>query len=99
MEAFIAVPLFLLSVLVTIGVKSVAIRAQLLAVPTERSSHVVPTPVGGGLGIVLAYLLGILYLCQRMTLPFPEVLALVASLPVAFIGLIDDRRHVDFRVR
>ncbi|MGB4247011.1 MAG: glycosyltransferase family 4 protein [Pseudohongiellaceae bacterium] len=99
MEAFITVPIFLLSVLATFGVKSVAIRAQLLALPTERSSHHVTTPVGGGLAIVLAYLLGIAYSWFSATLAPPEVQALLAALPVALIGLIDDRGHVDFRIR
>src|SRR3989338_3623698 len=99
MEAFITVPIFLLSVLATFGVKRVAIRTQLLALPTERSSHHVTTPVGGGLAIVLAYLLGIAYSWFSATLAPPEVQALLAALPVALICLIDDRGHVDFRIR
>lgn len=98
-EAFITVPIFFLSVLVTFGVKGVATRAQLLALPTERSSHLVTTPVGGGMAIVLAYSLGVLYLWLSASSASDEVQVLTAALPVALIGLIDDRGHVDFRVR
>lgn len=98
-EAFMAVPIFLLAALATRWVEGMAVRAQLLAVPTDRSSHLIPTPVGGGLGIVLAYLLGVLCLWLGESLVTAQLLALAASVPVAIIGLIDDRRHVDFRVR
>ncbi|MDP1930114.1 MAG: glycosyltransferase family 4 protein [Gammaproteobacteria bacterium] len=98
-EAFIAVPIFFLSVLMTDWVKNVAVQAQLLALPTSRSSHSEPTPVGGGLGIVVAYLGAMLYLWWSTSLMPVEILVLCVSLPVALIGLIDDRRHVDYRVR
>jgi UDP-GlcNAc:undecaprenyl-phosphate GlcNAc-1-phosphate transferase len=37
---------------VTFAYRSVAVRSGLLDRPVERSSHSVPTPTGGGLGIV-----------------------------------------------
>lgn len=98
-EAFLAIPLFLMSALLTGILLRLSSRAQLIAVPVDRSSHNAPTPVGGGLGIVAAYLLGILYLQWTGLVPTSEFQILAVSLAVAIIGLMDDRRHVDFRLR
>lgn len=98
-EAFLAIPLFLMSVLVTGIVLRLASSAQLIAVPVDRSSHNAPTPVGGGLAIVAAYLVGILCLQWTGLVPTSELQVLAVSLAVAIIGLADDRRHVDFRLR
>ena len=35
-------------------------RLQLLDIPDERSSHELPTPHGGGVGIILAFSFGML---------------------------------------
>src|SRR3546814_15618576 len=41
---------------VTLAARGYALRRDLLDHPGERRSHVVPTPRGGGIGIVLAML-------------------------------------------
>ncbi len=99
LEVFLAIPIFIFAVLSTAWVKKVAESAQLLAIPTTRSSHVVSTPVGGGLAIVLVYTLTLMFLFYENMFVGSEPAVLCASLPIAAIGLIDDRRHVDFRVR
>lgn len=98
-EVFLAIPIFILSVVSTAWVKKVAESAQLLAIPTHRSSHVASTPVGGGLTIVLVYALTLAFLVYKDMLAGYELAVLCASLPIAGIGLIDDRTPVDFRVR
>ena len=98
-EAFLAIPLFLISVFATATVLRFATRAHLIAMPGDRSSHHTPTPVGGGLAIVGTYFIGLLIALLAGFTPVSEFLALAASLVVAMVGLIDDRRHVDFRVR
>ncbi len=98
-EAFLAAPLFVLSTLMAAVVLRFASRASLIAVPVDRSSHMAPTPVGGGLAIVATYLVGLFYLRWNGFLPASEFFALAVSLVVAIVGLIDDRRHVDFRMR
>lgn len=98
-EAYLAVPLFLMSAVITAIVLRLAARAHLIAVPGDRSSHNAPTPVGGGLAIVGTYSLGLLIMLQAGFLPVSELVALAVGLAVAIIGLIDDRRHVDFRLR
>lgn len=74
-------------------VRRYALRRGLLDHPGERRSHRVPTPRGGGLGIVGAWLF-VLALCsvgwpERM----PSLLAMMGGMSlVAGIGWIDDHR-------
>ena len=73
------------------------VRFGLLAVPNERSSHVKPTPHGGGIGIVLGGSAAGLVLAQR---GFFEVWVLLGLAGViGFIGLVDDIRQLSPRIR
>lgn len=54
-DALLILPVFLLSVAVTGGVRALALRTRMMAVPNARSSHSQATPLGGGLAMVLAY--------------------------------------------
>lgn len=98
-DAFLIIPLFLLCVLATAAAIKLAQRMQMLALPTQRSSHTQATPVGGGIAIVLAYALGLIVLAWQQRLLPVELLALCASLPVAVAGFIDDRRDLHHRLR
>jgi Fuc2NAc and GlcNAc transferase len=75
-----------------------ATRLGLIQAPNQRSSHVWPTPTGGGLGfVVAASLAGLGGLCFS---DWPEgsgVLGLAAAL--AAVGLRDDIRHVPALLR
>ncbi len=99
LAAFLIIPVFLLSLLLMAAMLNFAHRAQLVAIPTARSSHTVITPVGGGVAIVFAYLLGIALLALQGGLGFFELLALSMSLPVAVAGFIDDRSDLHHRLR
>lgn len=98
-EAFLIIPLFLLCVLATAVVRQLAQRTAMLAIPSERSSHTQATPVGGGITMVLAYLLGLTLLAWQQGLAGLELLALCTSLPVAIAGFVDDRSDLNHRVR
>lgn len=99
LDAFLIIPLYLLCVLATAGARELALRTSMLALPCARSLHTFATPVGGGIAIVLAYVLGLALLAwQHRLAPF-ELLALSASLPVAVAGFIDDRYELNHRVR
>lgn len=90
----------ILSTLMTAGVRSYALRHAVLDIPNERSSHVVPTPRGGGLGIVLATQAGLTIGALAGWLEFPVFLAVVVGgTLVAAIGLLDDHRSVPAIVR
>jgi UDP-N-acetylmuramyl pentapeptide phosphotransferase/UDP-N-acetylglucosamine-1-phosphate transferase len=65
------------------------LRAHVMDDPNERSSHTVPTPRGGGIGIVAGLTAGLLVagLCGA---PVPHWRILVGTVLVAVTGFIDD---------
>ncbi len=72
-------------------------RLGLVQPANERSSHVVPTPTGGGLGIAIGGTLAGLPLL--LVLPLAAATALIAGLVIAAIGFADDRKPVSIRLR
>lgn len=91
---------FLVSMLLTGVIRQVALARGVLDVPNSRSSHVLPTPRGGGLAIVLTVLLAIAVMHARGGLP--EAVAavlLVGGTIVALIGFVDDLRSVSALAR
>lgn len=100
MTAAVCLAVFVMSALFTGAVRNYALRKQLMDVPNERSSHTVPTPRGGGVGLVGAFLLGLpvaVYL-GLLTVADASVLA-VPGLAVAAIGFADDHGHIAARWR
>lgn len=88
------------SLLLTGLVRRLALSHGALDVPNERSSHVVPTPRGGGVAIVLATTAALLVLASRGMLQQDLVIALGGGgVAVAFIGFLDDRHRLSARVR
>lgn len=80
--------------------RSYALKKQLIDVPNNRSSHTVPTPRGGGVAIVVTFLLALLFLGFFNMLPADLVWALVgAGVGVALVGFIDDHGHISARWR
>ncbi|CAL96198.1 MraY family glycosyltransferase [Azoarcus olearius] len=77
-----------------------ALARSLVDVPNARSSHSTPTPRGGGLAVVLPFLVVILLLGWVGLLPAAEVAALLgAATLVAAVGFLDDHGHVAARWR
>lgn len=71
------------------------IRTGVVDVPTARSSHTRPTPKGGGVGVVVAFLTGILVLYKfaaisRLADPYFRGVIL-AALGIAVVAFLDDR--------
>ncbi len=92
------VVLALLSALVTGWVRHYAL-VRLLDVPNARSSHTRPTPRGGGLGIVLVLLIAGFFAFAFDLLPASLATALLAAVPLAIVGFIDDHGDVPARWR
>jgi len=101
MSVWLLFPLSIfLSTLLTGGIRRYAISRSLIDVPNARSSHSVPTPRGGGVAIVVSFLL---------TLPVLGVLggagwSLVWSVlgtgtGIAALGFLDDHGHIAARWR
>lgn len=77
------------------------LRAQLLDVPNHRSSHTIPTPRGGGLGFLLAFLVALPSLLWLTPGTDPRTLAsvVVVLTPLALIGYLDDLHSLPARTR
>lgn len=100
MMAFLIACAGVLSWAATAAMRRYALSAELLDLPNARSSHSVPTPRGGGLAFVGAFLSCLL--AGHFLQPTPSTLgsALAGSgFLVAAIGFWDDRRYVPARLR
>ena len=88
----IAVASFAIAFATALLIRRRARRMGLIAEVNERSSHTVPTPSGGGIGIVLAASLAGIF----VALPYPVeiVPVIVAGLLIAAIGYFDDRQPI-----
>lgn len=94
------VSVVVVSVLLTGWLRAFALSRELLDVPNSRSSHVSPTPRGGGVAIVLVVLAVLPLLAWSGVLSPSSLWALIgAGLPVAAIGWLDDHRDVAARWR
>jgi Fuc2NAc and GlcNAc transferase len=83
--------LFLVSALITAGVRMVLVRRGLLDFPNSRSSHSVPVPRGGGVGIVVVFLSSVVWILSRNLIPARLAWALVGGgLAIAIVGFLDD---------
>lgn len=74
-------------------------RFGLVDAPNHRSSHVQPTPRGGGFGIVFGAAFAGIWVCAMSSAPWPLWAALGLSLLIAVVGLWDDIRFVSVRLR
>jgi Fuc2NAc and GlcNAc transferase len=77
-----------------------AFSRNLIDVPNSRSSHVTPTPRGGGVAIVLVVLMMLPFLTWSGALQLHSMVAMLgAGALVAGIGWLDDHGHVAPRWR
>jgi Fuc2NAc and GlcNAc transferase len=90
----------LLTGLLTGWLRRYALAASLIDIPNARSSHLLPTPRGGGLSIVIVFLLGLLSLFGLDLLTSATLWALLGSgAIVAITGFLDDHGHIAARWR
>lgn len=81
-------------------VRRYALWRSVLDIPNRRSSHVTPTPRGGGVVIALSWLIGIGALGLTGALAFPAAVGLGGGgLAIAVLGWIDDHRGLRARER
>ena len=70
-------------------------RFSKMDIPNERSSHITPTPRGGGIAFVATSLIGFLLLLLNNALNGTELLSLCcAGATVAIAGHLDDRQKI-----
>ncbi|MES2604641.1 MAG: glycosyltransferase family 4 protein, partial [Pseudomonadota bacterium] len=72
---------------------------QWLIPPNSRSSHVIPTPSGGGIGFVLVFMVYAYWRRHEVLPDWQGALALVGAMLLAFVGLLDDFRNLGIRLR
>lgn len=90
------------SYLAVAAVRALARRWNVLAFPNERSSHVRPVPLCGGVVLVVCNLIAWVgyALVHHQTLSLPHVLAFLAgAVLVAGISFVDDLGHVPYGIR
>ncbi|MEX5320907.1 glycosyltransferase family 4 protein [Pseudomonas shirazica] len=86
--------------LMTAALRRYALSRSLLDIPNARSSHTLPTPRGGGLAFVVAFLVAMLGLGWGGYIAPAELVSLLgAGGLVALIGFMDDHGHIAARWR
>lgn len=94
------VAVFVVSWVLTLVLRRYALAKSLMDIPNERSSHSIPTPRGGGVAIVVSFLLALPLLASLDLISLPVLVGLFGSgLLVAVIGFADDHGHIAARWR
>lgn len=89
-----------LAFLLTWLLRGYALSRSLIDVPNSRSSHSVPTPRGGGVAIVVSFLVVLPILFGSGVASSSLTCALVGGgLAVAVLGFLDDHGHIAARWR
>lgn len=95
----ISILVFILSLLLTDGVRYYALRYNLIDHPNQRSSHRIPTPRGGGIAIVLSFFLALTDLWLNHLVSTSLFYALIGGVVIAISGLCDDFYSIKARIR
>jgi len=99
-SGLIVAVVFMVAFVLTWVLRRYALASSLMDIPNERSSHSVATPRGGGVAIVLSFLLVLPILGFLQWLPWSFVLGVIgAGAGVAVLGFLDDHGHIAARWR
>ncbi|HFU75360.1 MAG TPA: glycosyltransferase family 4 protein [Arcobacter sp.] len=91
--------LFLLSLVLTYTMITIAKNNAMMAEVNERSSHTAPTPHGGGIAIAITWFIGITYLFIYDTLSLQLYLTLLLGFFLALVSFLDDLYEINPKVR
>ncbi len=91
--------LLILSFTLTYLIKNYYIKNALLAEVSERSSHTVPTPHGGGIAIAITWFVGIFYLNYTNQIDATLFYALAIGVIVSVVSFFDDLYELSPRFR
>ena len=82
------------------ALRQYALAKSLIDVPNARSSHVVPTPRGGGVAIVVSFLVALIFATSMGAVTWTLMWALMgAGMGIAVLGFLDDHGHIVARWR
>ncbi|MFX5835138.1 glycosyltransferase family 4 protein [Acinetobacter baumannii] len=91
---------FLISFLLTGYMRHYALKKNIIDNPNERSSHTIPTPRGGGVSIVITFLMVLVGLIVSHQIePNTGSILVGAGLGVAVLGFLDDHGHINSMFR
>ncbi len=88
-----------LSFMLTYLVRRIALEKKIIDIPNVRSSHVVPTPRGGGLAIIVTWALVLTALFIKQKIEEELFFALLSVFPLVIIGLLDDILTINAKIR
>jgi Fuc2NAc and GlcNAc transferase len=71
-------------------IRRFALKKKIVSIPNERSLHVIPTPLGGGLAIVISWYIGISILFFSAVIESNLYFALLSGVLLTIVSLIDD---------
>lgn len=90
----------LFSLGLTAGLRQYALSRKIIDIPNARSSHSIPTPRGGGVAIVVSFLISLPFLGWAHLVSSEVLIAIgVSGGVVAAIGFMDDHGHIAARWR
>ena len=97
---YLAIATCVLAALATELVRRHALRNAILDIPNVRSSHAAPTPRGGGLAIVAAFMSALAWLVSTKLLRIDVAAVLIiGGGAVALAGYLDDRKSLPASTR
>lgn len=88
-----------ISLLLTWLLRRYALARSIIDIPNARSSHTVPTPRGGGVAIVLSFLVGVAVMAMTGGGQPVSWALLGAGTGIAVLGFLDDHGHIAARWR
>ena len=89
----------MISFILTYLIKNYAIKKSLLAEVTERSSHSVPIPHGGGIAIAMTWFVGLFYLYFSDSIDKHLFFALLVGVIISAVSYFDDLFELSAKVR
>lgn len=90
---------FIVSCALTYGIRTLALQKSLLAMPNERSSHMTPTPHGGGIAIAVTWFLGLFYLFTCKAIEPSLFYALMCGSLLSMVSYCDDLYELSPKLR
>ncbi|MGB5964826.1 MAG: glycosyltransferase family 4 protein [Sulfurimonadaceae bacterium] len=90
---------FSVTIILTLTIRYYAHHKDLLDHPNDRSSHLTPTPKGGGLAIMITFYSALTYLYLQTQVDAKLFFALLSALPVIIVSLIDDIYPLSAKIR
>lgn len=90
---------FSVTIILTLAIRYYAHHKELLDHPNDRSSHVTPTPKGGGLAVMITFYSALSYLYLQTQVDTKLFFALLSALPVIIVSLIDDIYPLSAKIR